>query len=50
MQYRPTEAEVQKVMKDTGMNYLQAYRHLQQRHQLASLPNSCPLGKSAHFA
>jgi hypothetical protein len=31
---RPNEEEVQKVMKDTGMQYLQAYRHVQSRNIL----------------
>jgi hypothetical protein len=30
----PTEAEIQQVMKETGMDYLQAYYHLKARHQL----------------
>ena len=27
----PNEADVQRVMRETGMDYLQAYRHMQQR-------------------
>jgi len=34
MYSRPNEAEVQKVMRETGMAYLQAYRHVQQRDYL----------------
>lgn len=49
MQVRPTEAQVQQVMKDTGMDYVQAYRHMQQRILLQSRPNPYPLGKSQHF-
>jgi len=33
----PTEAEVRKVMKETGMDYIQAYHHLQQRFQLQEM-------------
>lgn len=33
---RPNEAEVQQVMRETGMDYLQAYRHVQQRNYLRS--------------
>ena len=47
---RPSEEEVQRVMKETGMEYLQAYRHVQQRMFLAKVKNPYPLGKSAHFA
>ena len=35
----PTEAEIRKVMEDTGMDYLQAYHHLQQRYQLQEMVN-----------
>jgi hypothetical protein len=34
MYSRPNEADVQKVMRETGMDYLQAYRHVQQRNYL----------------
>jgi hypothetical protein len=34
-QHRPLDSEVQKVQADTGMDYLQAYRHLQSRHYAA---------------
>lgn len=49
----PTEADVNKVMQETGMGYLQARRHLTQRRQiLADLrrnPSPYPLGKSSHY-
>jgi hypothetical protein len=32
-----SEAEIQQVMRETGMDYLQAMRHLQQRAQLAQM-------------
>lgn len=32
------EAQVQQVMADTGMEYIQAYRHVQQRQWLQSQP------------
>jgi hypothetical protein len=32
---RPDERRVQRIMADTGMAYLQAYRHEQQRMELA---------------
>lgn len=51
---KPTEAQVQKVMQDTGMDWLQAYRHVQARIQLQQTvwrrPASFPLGKSAELA
>ncbi len=34
MMRKPTEVAIQQVMQETGMEYLQAYRHLQQRYQL----------------
>jgi hypothetical protein len=47
---RPSEDEIKKIMAETGMDYLQAYRHVQQRIYLATQKNPYPLGKSAHFA
>lgn len=45
----PDEAEVKKVMVDTGMDYLQAYRHVQQRTWLReNVKEEYPLGKSSH--
>lgn len=32
--HRPTEAQIDQVVAETGMGRLQAYRHLQQRHAL----------------
>ena len=52
--YQPSEADIQRVMAETGMDYLQARRHLQQRHQIQEdlhrTPNPYPLGKSAYLA
>ena len=51
---RPNEEEVKKVMQETGMDYLQAYRHVQFRNYLQKviLPQQrqYPLGKSAELA
>lgn len=47
---RPSEEEVQRVMKETGMDRLQAYRHVQERMYLQKVKNPYPLGKSQHFA
>lgn len=51
---RPTDAAVQQVMCETGMERLQAYRHMQQRLQLQDQqkrkPDPYPLGKSAYDA
>ena len=51
---RPTDADVKKVMAETGMDELQAYRHMQQRMvlraQLRRTPSPYPLGKSQHYA
>ena len=44
-----SEAEIQQVMRGTGMDYLQAMRHLQQRAQLAQMRVLYPLGKSQHL-
>lgn len=49
-QYRPTEQDVQRVMQETGMQQLQAYRHVQQRMQVQQQREPYPLGKSQHFA
>jgi len=52
MNRKPTEAEIQQVMLETKMGYLQALRHLTQRYQIqADLqrnPYLYPLGKSSH--
>lgn len=32
--YQPTKQEIERVMRETGMEELQARRHLQQRHEL----------------
>lgn len=45
----PSEQEIQKVMQHTGMQYLQALRHLRWRTLLQQRPDPYPLGKSAHF-
>jgi hypothetical protein len=34
---RPSEAEVQRVMTDTGMDYIQAWRHIKQRLYLQKI-------------
>jgi hypothetical protein len=34
-----TEAEIQQVMKETGMAYMQAYYHLRHRYQLFGKSN-----------
>jgi hypothetical protein len=48
----PTEGEIQRVMLETNMDYLQARRHLVQRYQIqADLQRNSPLyplGKSSH--
>jgi hypothetical protein len=50
MTRKPTDSEVQAVMQETGMERLQAYRHLQQRAQIqADLQRNPPpysMGKS----
>lgn len=52
MTRKPTDAEVIKVMEETGMERLQAYRHLQSRYllqeDLQRNPPKYPLGKSAY--
>ncbi len=46
--YKPSDIDVQKVMQETGMDQLQAYRHLQQRAQIqADLPRYS-MGKSCY--
>ena len=45
----PSEQEIQQVMQHTGMQYLQALRHLQGRALLQQRPDPYPLGKSAYF-
>jgi hypothetical protein len=47
---RPSEEEIAKVMKETGMDRLQAYRHIQGRMYLQRVKNPYPLGKTQHFA
>lgn len=51
---RSSEEEIQKVMKETGMDYIQARNHVQCRLYLRRvvLPQrrSYPLGKSAELA
>jgi hypothetical protein len=53
-QPRPSDADVKRVMSETGMGELQAYRHLQSRMILqANLrrnPSPYPLGKSQNEA
>jgi len=45
----PNDAEVAKVQADTGMDYLQAYRHVQQRTWIReNVKEQFPLGKSSH--
>jgi len=46
---RPSEAEVQRVMVETKMERLQAYRHIQQRMYLLKVKNPYPWGKSQNF-
>lgn len=41
-----TEAQIQATMRQLNLDYLQAYRHLQQRQALQRLPVQFPLGKS----
>lgn len=35
----PSEARIEQVMKETGMDRIQAIRHIQQRAWLQTLPN-----------
>lgn len=37
---RHTDAEVDRVMQETGMDRLTAWRHVNQRHQLAAMARS----------
>jgi len=50
MPRKPTEVEIQQVMLETGMDNLQAHRHLTQRYQIqADLQRNPPpysMGKS----
>ena len=50
---RPTEEEIKKVMQETGMDYMQAFRHLQGRMYLQKVvmanARQYPLGKSAEL-
>ena len=41
-----SEVQIQCVMHDTGMDRLQAIRHLQAKQTLAELPYPFPLGKN----
>jgi len=43
-----TEDNIAQVMTETGMDRIQALRHLQTREQLKTLPDPFPLGKSAY--
>ncbi len=43
-----TEDKITQVMTETGMDRIQAVRHLKAREHLKTLPNSFPLGKSAY--
>ena len=42
-----SDQAVQKVMSETGMDRLQAIRHLQQKEDLARQPVRFPLGRNA---
>lgn len=44
-----TQADIEKVMKETGFDELQAFHHLQQRQQVQRIPDRYPLGKSAYI-
>lgn len=47
--FRPSDADVDKKVAETGMGRVQAYRHLQQKMYLMSRPRTAyPLGKTAH--
>jgi hypothetical protein len=52
MNMQPTEQAIREVMDKTKMDYMQAYRHLQQRYQIqADLqrnPARHSMGKSAY--
>lgn len=52
MTRKPTEIEIQKVMQETGMAYVQAYRHLVQRYQIQAdmrrNPPKYSMGKSCY--
>jgi hypothetical protein len=37
--YIPTETEIQQIMRETGMDYVQAYRHAKQRGELRARLN-----------
>lgn len=55
---RPTDAEIAKVVSDLKVDWIQAYRHVQQRHRLVAAFNlgspqrrlESLLGKSALYA
>lgn len=49
---RPPKGEVERVMEETGMDRLQAHRHVQSRMYLLKvrMKNPYPLGKSQHFS
>lgn len=34
--YPPSETDIQRVMRETGMDYVQAYRHVRQRNELVA--------------
>lgn len=55
----PTEAEIRRVMADIGVDYVQAYRHVKQRHEILKeldakrkktlgAASSCYNAKNAH--
>jgi hypothetical protein len=44
---RPAEEDIIKVMQATGMDRMQAYRHVQARMFLQKVKNPYPLGRSA---
>ena len=46
---RPSEAEVQRVMKEYKMDRLQAYHHVQGQMYLRKVKNPYPWGKSQNF-
>lgn len=54
MYFMPRESEVTRLMAELGLDYLQAVRHLQQRHLIQEAakrdPQPYPLGKTQHYA
>lgn len=48
---RPNEKEIQRIMEDTGMSYMQAYRHAEQRRYIQAAQRQNPprnMGKSSY--